>query len=320
MTAPLVLGLFILVVSALGSRVLATAAWPTRAPALGILAWQALTVAVALAVVFAGVAIALPQLYLTIDLARLMQACVDELRHQYGTPAGALLSGTGVTLSVGVLGRFGVLLMSGALNARRARSRHNSRLEMLTHLGSQPGVTVIDHEVPMAYCLPGRGRRVVVTRGATEVLTEGELNGVLAHERAHLRARHHLATLVAGALSRTFFDLGLFALARDRISELIEMHADDAAGAERRRDLASALMHLSGLGTPIGALGAAGAGGAIARIVRLSRPQDPLPRSAQLPIVLSAAVVVVIPMLLTMIPVGVALVADCCGAGGLPPA
>lgn len=318
MTAPVFLVLFIVAASLIGRRVLVRAAWPMRAPALGIVAWQALSLGTALAVVLTGLALVMPTMHLTVDLARLLQACVEELRHQYGTPAGVLMSGAGAALSLGVLGRFTVLMTVTAIATRRDRRTHVAGLALVAGPPPTSDVTVVDHDVPLVYCLPGRHKRVVVTRGATRVLTARQLSGVLAHERAHLHARHHLAIAAATVLSRTFFDLGLFALARDRIIELAEMHADDAAGSDQRRDLATALLQLTGLATPAGALGAGGST-ALARIVRLSRPEEPLPSLARLPILAVAAGLVLGPALLAMLPVGVAIVADCCASPVLPP-
>ena len=313
MTAPLFLSLFLVAASLFGTRVLAAASWPARSPALGIVAWQALSAAAALAVVVAGLTLALPQMHLTADLARLVQACVEEMRHQYGTPAGALLSGAGAALAIGVAGRFAVLLTSSTLAARRHRRYHLARLALVAEPASARRFTVVKHDVPLVYCVPGRDKTVVVTTGATRLLTDRELEGVLAHERAHLRARHHLAIAAATALSQTFLNLGMFRLARDRIVELAEMHADDAASHEQRRGLASALLHLTGVAVPSGALGAGGCAAAT-RIVRLSKPQQPLPRRARVPILAAAAGLVLFPLILAMVPMGVALVADCCAA------
>ncbi len=51
---------------------------------------------------------------------------------------------------------------------------------------------VLDHPTPTAYCVPGLRRRVVVTRGALDLLPADEVRAVIAHERAHLAARHDL--------------------------------------------------------------------------------------------------------------------------------
>ena len=68
-----------------------------------------------------------------------------------------------------------------------------------------PDVRVLDHEVPLAYCLPGRRTsRVVVSAGTLGLLAGDEVDAVLAHERAHLRARHDLVLEAFDVLHRAF--------------------------------------------------------------------------------------------------------------------
>ena len=56
---------------------------------------------------------------------------------------------------------------------------------------------------PLVYCLPGRDR-VVVTTGALNRLNRAQLQAVLAHEQAHLSARHHLVIMLARILPDAF--------------------------------------------------------------------------------------------------------------------
>lgn len=314
MIAPAALLAFAAVASLFGRRVLAHASWTVRAPALGIAAWQALTLAIALAIVFAGFTLALPQLNLTSDLARLLQACVEEIRHQYGTPAGAALGGSGALLAGGIAVRFAASFILSWWRSGRDRRRHLARLSLVTEELADTGVTLVEHQAPLVYCLPGRQSRIVVTSAAAHVLSEHEMRGVLAHERAHLHARHHLAITLAATLAATFFNAEVFRVAVERIKMLAEMHADDAAGARHRRDLASALLHLTGSAAPAGALGAGG-DEAVARILRLSKPRSPLPPRVQLSIVACTVGVVLVPVALALFPAGLALLIDCCKNG-----
>ncbi|MGW2802707.1 M56 family metallopeptidase [Streptomyces sp. NPDC001269] len=58
-----------------------------------------------------------------------------------------------------------------------------------------PGGTelvVVDDDAPLAFVLPGAPGRVVVSRGMLRCLGDDEREALLAHERAHLRCRHHL--------------------------------------------------------------------------------------------------------------------------------
>lgn len=311
MIAPIVLILFAAAAAALGPRLLSGGSWVARAPGLGILAWQALTAAVALALLLAGLALALPELRLTTDLAALLEACAAELRHQYGTPGGSLLSAVGGVFALALVARFAVCYSRVLLKARDERRRHLSGLALVARGQDGAGVTYVDHDAPLVYCLPGRSGGVVVTRGAARLLSQEELAGVLAHERAHLRARHHLLIGASVALSRTFFHLGIFAVAAERIAQLAEMHADDAAGREQRPHLATALLQLVGCPAPAGALGAGGAE-AVARIVRLSRPDAPLSRTTRASVMALVMLLLMSPVVIALLPAGVALIVDCC--------
>ena len=191
----------------------------------------------------------LPELHLTTDLAVLLQACAAELQHQYGTPGGSVLSDLGGAFAVALVTRFAACFSLVLLDARRSRRQHLRGLALVSPGQDGSRVMFVDHDAPLVYCLPGRSGRVVVTEGAARLLSQEELSSVLAAER---------------------------------ISDLAEMHADDAAGREQRPHLATALLRLVGCPTPAGALGA-GCGEAVARIVRLSRPDVPLSRVARFP-------------------------------------
>ena len=83
---------------------------------------------------------------------------------------------------------------------------------------------------------------MVVSTAALAVLGPGQLQAVLAHERAHLRSRHHLTLTASSALARAFPHVPLLAQASAELAVLAEMAADDAAA--RRHDpgdLAAAL-------------------------------------------------------------------------------
>jgi Zn-dependent protease with chaperone function len=90
----------------------------------------------------------------------------------------------------------GRLLLSGdrvGRNLRAARRRHRELVDLLgdDHPGDRH-TRVLEHTTPTAYCVPGVHRRVVLTQGTIARLRPDELDAVLAHERAHLSARHDL--------------------------------------------------------------------------------------------------------------------------------
>jgi hypothetical protein len=108
------------------------------------------------------------------------------------------------------------------------------------------GLRVLDGAVPLAYCVPGRSPRVVLTDGALQLLDEPQVDAVLRHEQAHLRHRHDLVLE-----SFTAFYQAVPAPLRSRapldaVHLLLEMVADDAArGRSGPEPLRAALELLS---------------------------------------------------------------------------
>ncbi|PXY34460.1 M56 family metallopeptidase [Prauserella endophytica] len=155
----------------------------------------------------------------------------------------------------------------------RARARHRLLLQLVAR--QDTGALVVDHPIAVAYCLPGRNPRIVVSAGARRLLTEAELDAVLAHERAHARERHHLVVAPFQALRRLLPGSALLTRVCATIELLVEMCADDKAARQHGREpLASALerFHANGTaGTPAGALAVADTP-VQARIRRLREP------------------------------------------------
>lgn len=311
MIAPLVLLLLALVLSIAGPRFLLNATWSTRSPALGILAWQALSASIFGSIVLAGLSLAVPEIPASEGLANFVQACSAALRDHYATPGGAALSLAGGALAAGLVARLLLVLARDLLAVRRDRSRQHDLLSLVCQPHHEPNVVVVEHERAAVYCLPGRRRQIVVTRGALDALSSRELAQVLAHERAHLRAHHHLALLVAGSLSTCFRGRLGFAIAREQIAELAEMHADDAAAHDMRSSLASALIALAGAARPTGALSASG-GTALLRIERLLAPAKPVSRTQRHLVVMGLALAFVLPVLIATAPAVSALAMDYC--------
>lgn len=157
----------------------------------------------------------------------------------------------------------------------RARARHRLLLQLVAR--QDTGALVVDHPVAVAYCLPGRTPHIVVSAGARQLLTDEELDAVLAHERAHARERHHLVVAPFQALRRLLPGSALLTRVCSTIELLVEMCADDRAVRSRGREpLASALERFwangNGAGTPAGAMPVADAP-VQARIQRLRAPE-----------------------------------------------
>ena len=104
----------------------------------------------------------------------------------------------------------------------------------------------MEHPAAVAYCLPGRVGTIVLTTAALAALDDAELAAVLAHERAHLRGRHHLVLAAASALAQTLPFLPGLCTAQTELARLLEMIADDKA-ADRGAGPESSLAEVSAL-------------------------------------------------------------------------
>src|SRR6476661_9080519 len=158
-------------------RLLARVTVLRRAPRAALVLWQATAVAAVLAALLAAPA-ALPALL------------GDQARLADTWPVVAVAG----ALSAVVAGR---LLLAGdrvGRELRAARRRHRDLVDLLGAPGEgrDRDMRVLEHATPTAYCVPGVRRRVVLTQGTLERLQPDELSAVLAHERAHLAARHDL--------------------------------------------------------------------------------------------------------------------------------
>jgi Zn-dependent protease with chaperone function len=90
-------------------------------------------------------------------------------------------------------------------------------------------LAVVDDPVPTAFALPGMPGRIVVSSSMLQALSGDERRALLAHERAHLRHRHHLFLLVLQMTA------AVHPLLRPLIREgafTVERWADEEAAAE----------------------------------------------------------------------------------------
>jgi len=254
-----------------GPRLLAALPSATRAPRLGVLLWQVAALSVVASWAVGALALALPVAPVH-GLGHLLASCLAAVHDATSSPRQGWVKAVGLAASAAVSMRACWCVAGGAVAGYRRRLRHARLLQMIARPAPELGAVVVDHSAPVAYCLPGRVRQTVVSRGALEVLSPVELAAVLAHERAHLRARHHLALAPMQALARAFPRVPVLQAAARELPGLLEMCADDAAA--RRHGpaaVAGALRSLSSMPSPAGSLAAAGRG-AEARIGRLLAP------------------------------------------------
>lgn len=302
MTTAGVLVIYAGLLATLGPLLLLHRTWTARSPRLAIFAWQSLSAAVVLAVILAGLSLALHRGLTVSDLDLWMRACLVRLRDGYGTSATGLFALLGMLSAISLLGRVAGCLVFGLYRARRARQRHADSLTLLARRTPGLDAVVIDDVAVLAYCLPGKPRRIVLTTAALTELSEPELRAVLAHEQAHLAGRHHLVVALADALARSFPWLRLFCQARVEIGRLLEMLADDAASkGHGRRTVATAIVVLADGSVPASAMSAGGST-ALARAGRLLVPLRPVRLRFVLAGFVLAAAVGLVPVVVAVAP------------------
>lgn len=250
---------------------LARARWPLRAPRAALTLWQAVAVAAVLSAFSAGIAIA----------SRLLMPGPDG--RPTTTPAGDI-GGLGwplwilyvavLALTVLIGGRLVLAVLQVMIGTRRRRAQHRMLVDLLAATSpappGHPPLRVLGVREPLAYCLPGRHSRVVLSAGTLAALADAEITAILSHERAHLRARHDLVLEAFTAVHRAFPRVVRSANALDAVRLLIELLADDAAvRCTGPAPLGRALVACASAPVPAGALGAGGPS-MVVRVRRLS--------------------------------------------------
>ncbi|MEE4545677.1 M56 family metallopeptidase [Streptomyces sp. V4-01] len=147
---------------------------------------------------------------------------------------GVLAAHTPVAPSIAAVGGLALAgcLVAGTVSAcRQARVLLAARRES-RGLVAAGDLAVIDDAVPTAFALPGSPGRVVVSSGMLQALDADERRALFAHERAHLRHRHHVfllllqVTAAVNPLLRRVASAGSYALERWADEEAAAVVAD----------------------------------------------------------------------------------------------
>ena len=282
--------LFALLLAGPVPTLLARAQWPLRAPRAAMVLWQSVALAAALSAFSAGLAVA-SMLFVPGSEGRLAKA---------GWPMwifGALV--LAATALIGA--RLATAVLRVTIDTRRRRARHRTMVDLLgDHRHGMSDLRVLGVAEPLAYCLPGIRHRVVVSAGAIDSLSKTELAAILRHERAHLRARHHLVLEAFIAVHTAFPRFVRSSSALGAVALLVELLADDAAvRAVGPRPLARALVTCASARTPAGAL-AVGGPSTVIRVRRLAgAPNSPALAAAAY---LAAIAILVLPTVSVAVP------------------
>ena len=212
-----------------GSRMLGRARWTSRAPLLAIVVYLAAGWSVIAAVGLAGLTLAVHATALGGGLSHLVGACVLRLRATYGTPGGATVAGLGLTLAGAVAARTAFTATTYLRVTGRQALLHAQTARLVGQPAPAMGAVLVEHAQPAAYCVAGRHPTVILSTGAVQALDPGQLDAVLAHERAHLAGRHHRLLAVARIGHQVLPFLPLMRDVEQEVARLVELHADDAA-------------------------------------------------------------------------------------------
>ncbi len=283
---------------------LSRARWPRRDPVAALVCWQAVGLAGGLSIIGA---------LLVHGLAPWGHSLPEAWWHWVTRqPAAAPVRGdhwVAQTLAAVLAAELlGVLLLSW-VRTTRTRRRHRELLELVVRPGAAAETSLLEHPAPVAFCIPGARPLLVLSSGMVAELDDAQLRAVVAHERAHLRERHHLLLLPFVAWRAALPVLPAAGRAHDAVRDLVEMRADDVAlasltGPDPRRTLAEAIVAAvggAGGAVPNGAL--AVTGGAVAvRVRRLLAPAEPLSRAGRAGAVGSAVALLLVPTALLLLP------------------
>ncbi len=280
------------------SRALAAAQWPARDPVGGLLVWQAVGLAGGLSLLGSGVVYGLAPLGPSLPAA--VSAAIDTLAAGQ-LPEFEIVHVIALLAALALALRLISVLVAVTVRTLRARQRHRDLLDLLgTPWPAVPGARVLDHPVPVAYCLPGLRSRLVLSAGVLDALDPPAVRAVLAHEQAHLRERHDLVVLPFVAWGATAPFVRGMVCAQVAVAALIEMRADDvASSAVTARQLTGALRTMGGA-APAAALSSF-TDALDRRLLRITDPPRPLSVTVRVLVRLGAIGLVGVPTALLLL-------------------
>lgn len=304
MMVPAALLLLGALAAVLAPRLLARTDWQDREPVVALWVWQCVVMAVLLCCA----------LSMTLSAAAAWQAvrghvfapAPHAVVESYALAGGPWAAATAVALALG--GVWSAAMLAREITRARTRRRRR-RTELLVRApvlpGEEPGsdrLVVLEGERPDAWWLPGAAPQLVITTAALRRLKGRQLDAVLAHEQGHAQARHDWLLHSSAALANGFPQVPVFAAFRHEMHRLVELAADDMAS--RRFGRLTTALALVELNEDRGVFGPCPTPHAHVpqRVHRLLTPPDRLPPARRLRLTAAAALVPVIPVLVTFVP------------------
>lgn len=238
-----------------GPTYLRPAGRPGVHPALALSAWVVTLLAAATSAIAAAAVLVLPDPSVPDGMVGIAAVCWRALSDGTDLPWLLLVRlVVGTTLLV-LLTRVAALFTRSLLTERRHRIDRVGALRAVAEV--RDGVWWVPCADPVAFSIGGGRRGVVVASTGLHGLDAGAVEAVLAHERAHVRGRHHLAVALAHAAAAALPRVPLCRQAPGAVGVLCELAADAAAVRRCGPDaLIRALPEIAaGQGAPRGAVG-----------------------------------------------------------------
>ncbi|GHB54927.1 hypothetical protein GCM10010347_26010 [Streptomyces cirratus] len=188
----------------------------------------------------------------------------DLLTPLYGGSPDAVIA---IAVTAGALLAWCTTRLVRGLQRRLRQLRHAARLAA----EADGELVVLTDEHPDAYALPGSPGRIVVTSGMLRALSAPEREALLAHERAHLRDRHHVFTALVDLAALCHPALRIL---REPLAYALERSADESAA----RTVGSRRLTARAIGRAALAARASSAGDRTRPALALSATTGPVPR------------------------------------------
>lgn len=217
-------------------------ATPSLRPGLALAGWVSAAVMMSTAALGAAVLFAIPGASGVDNVIGMADSCLNVIRGG-DVVIEHVLRLTAIAVIAGLVLRTTVIAVRRVHAHRHWRTEHLGLLRTVCRC--EESVLWAHEPTPVAYSVGGRDSAVVATEGVRD-LGASRCEAVLAHERAHLRGRHHLLVLAADILAAALPFLPLARRAPGAVRVLAELAAD--AVAARRHGPApvrAALMAMS---------------------------------------------------------------------------
>ncbi len=304
---------------------LSRAQWPARSPFTAMLLWQAIALAGGLSMIGAMLVYGLEPI--GDNLIAGLRALAGMVLFNAPTTALGFWHIFALSAAALLTAHLVFTLLLTYYKIERQRRRHRELLALLASPSAEgTGTLVINHDSPVAYCLPGGARSVtVLSDGLMAALEPAELRAVLIHENAHLSQRHHLLLWAFAAWRQALPWLPTTRLAQESVNSLIEMLADDVAlKTESKATLIKAIaivasgspaaagdveirsgapsLALAGLDSAGGTSGSDSARTTASRVSRLLSPQPELSSTIRSLVLAGCVLLLALPTALLVVP------------------